>query len=183
LLSARFFENYIMGTNSGEYNLEIDNLPDDYFNNRESLMAFFKANEEMLKSLNQVIRKAQKVERDSLARVRDLEAEIKGTHEYVASLEKEIRTIKEHATSKTFSRFIILSEECAKLTKENNIQMYKLNDYEDKNEQLLRTIEKMNLQKGIVLHLTKIDKDRHEIAYLSHELQNPQIDSYQFPKK
>ena len=77
------------------------------------------------------MRKAQHVERESQNRAHDLEAELRGWKEFIKQLEKEVDNIKSISKSKTFERFLKMSEENAKLVKEVNVLKYKLNSMDD----------------------------------------------------
>jgi hypothetical protein len=132
-----------------------------------SLIPYFDANEELLFSLNKVIRNAQKIERDSLTQVRDIEAALKGNKEYIYRLEKELRNIKEHANNNTFSRFILLTEECASLTKENNIHLYKIATFE-------KLIKELETQKAT---------QAQEISILRHDLKITKLELEQVRKQ
>ena len=95
------------------------------------MIPYFQSNEELLISLNSVIRKAQHVERESINRVHDLEAELRSCKESIKQLEKELEDIKAISKDKTFERFVHMSEENARLVKELNISKYKLNSNEE----------------------------------------------------
>jgi len=71
------------------------------------------------------------VERESQNRAHDLEAELRGWKEFIKQLEKEVDNIKSISKSKTFERFLKMSEENAKLVKEVNVLKYKLNSMDD----------------------------------------------------
>ena len=71
------------------------------------------------------------MERESQNRAHDLEAELRGWKEFIKQLEKEVDNIKSISKSKTFERFLKMSEENAKLVKEVNVLKYKLNSMDD----------------------------------------------------
>lgn len=60
-------------------------------------LPYFRAYEDLLICVNKVMRKAQKIERESISKVQELEAEVKGQKEYIKQIEKDLNNIRTFA--------------------------------------------------------------------------------------
>ncbi|CAI2362085.1 unnamed protein product [Moneuplotes crassus] len=113
----------------------------DYYSDPNNFIPYFESNEELMKTLNSVIKTAQKIEKESKSKVIEMEAELRGCKEFTKQLEKEVIAIRSTVKTRTLERFIDLTQENAKLVKELNILKYKMNANDDQVEKNLMKLE------------------------------------------